>query len=155
MSTTALFVEVLIAGIEAFVWLSLLFLIVAGSGTISLTCLSTAISKIGDVKGWETLVSVFLLANAYVLGVIVDRFADWTYRKFEKSAFGKWINSVWGGGSYYFGFPASIDEMRLQVLKDNKSLAEFFDYQRSRARIARATVFNLSALIAGLLSDLT
>jgi hypothetical protein len=113
----ALFVEVLIAGLEAIVWIGLFALMIAGSGIISLSCLSTTASKIQYFKDWATPVSGFLFAGAYALGIIVDRFADWTYRRFEASTAGKLVNSLWGGDSCYFGFPASIDEMRLMVLK--------------------------------------
>ena len=40
-----------------------------------------------------------------------------------------------------------MGKMRLRIMKDSEGMAKFLDYQRSRLRIARATVFNLFVTI--------
>ncbi len=143
MVTTALFVEILIAGIEAAMWLSFLLLMITGHGAISTPAVCNWAVY---YKDWAALVTILTVGAAYVLGVLVDRIADTTYRWFEHKRLGQLINSYCGNGSYWYKFPARVEEMRLTIMKDGQAVAGFFDYQRSRVRIARSTVFNLTAM---------
>lgn len=123
MSTTSLFAEILIVGLEALFWVLLL---VAAGCDVSLDIL----------KEWEeysALITILLLASAYVLGIFVDRVADSFYSLFR----------------YSIKVPPTVPvgRMRLLIMKDSEGMAKFLDYQRSRLRIARATVFNLFVTI--------
>lgn len=125
MSTTTLFVELLIIGIEALVWVLLL----VGSLTdVSLVCV---IEKLKGWSGYSALITVMFLAVAYTLGILVDRASDIFYKLVQFRP-GR--------------LPAGVGEMRLTVMSANDGMAKFLDYQRSRLRIARATACNLFAV---------
>jgi len=122
VATTAVVAEILIAGLEAGAWVSLLVLAIFGSDWIDLAALDS----------WQALVTIVVLAAAYVLGILVDRAADslhnalgehWPPRPVDK--------------------PAGIPRMRMVVLREGGAISTFVDYQRSRLRVARATVANL------------
>jgi hypothetical protein len=117
MATTALVTEILIVGLEAETWVIMLVLAAFGTEWIDLDA----------VDGWEALVTVLVLAGAYVLGIVVDRVAD--------STFG------WLRGPDRPGFARK----RLEVLHTSPGMAPFLEYQRSRLRVARGTLFNMIA----------
>jgi hypothetical protein len=114
MATTALVTEILIVGLEVETWIALLILGVFGRDWIDL----------GGLSGWETAVTILGLAAAYVLGIVVDRLAD--------SAL-KWLRRDAPGFS----------TKRLAVMHSSPGIGPFVEYQRSRFRIARGTLFNL------------
>jgi hypothetical protein len=129
MSTTAIFVEVLIIGIQAAIWVTLLILSMFGyhwATTLKL-----------NLQGWESLATIGVLSFCYTLGVIVDRLADAFYIILNPKTFllrNKWINR---------NADRAHDSVRIAVLCSDKSLTNFLEYLRSRLRIARATVFNI------------
>jgi len=125
MSTTSLFVEILIIGLEAFVWLALIL------GTLWKPGPFFDILK--QYKEYAALMTMLLLALAYVLGIIIDRLADSFYKLFRYASDKP--------------LPAPVAKMRLRIMHDSEGMAKFLDYQRSRLRIARATVFNLLVTI--------
>ena len=69
MSTTVLFVELLIIGFQGGVWILLLIFSVFGYNWL-LELQSTGISD------WQTLITALLLSMFYVLGIMIDRTAD-------------------------------------------------------------------------------
>jgi len=73
MATTAVFAEILIVSLEVEAWLVLALLSVFGTRWIELA----------EVKDFATLLTVLVLALAYVLGIIVDRLADTLLDRFE------------------------------------------------------------------------
>lgn len=119
MSTTAIFVEILIVGLQAFVWLALLL------GVDKIVHLLEAL------KEYAALISMLVVALAYVIGIFVDRIADNFYKIFR----------------YESETPAPVGLMRLRIMKESEGMAKFLEYQRSRLRIARATAFNLFLII--------
>ena len=121
MATTAIVAEILIVGLEASAWLTLLVLTIFGTGWID----------VGVLEGWQALVTIVVLAGAYVLGILVDRAADSAHKALEGRRPGRVVDK-----------PASIATMRLAAMQVS-GVATFVDYQRSRLRIARATVLNL------------
>lgn len=139
MATTAIFAEILIIGLQAQVWIGLALL--AASGPLGLDR--------DDLSGLDVpdaLVVLVVAALAYVLGIIVDRLADTTL---------KWLEAASRGGHVKARLskhpclhtPAPVSNMRLVVMHESEGMTRFLDYQRSRWRIARATVFNLVLLI--------
>ena len=121
MSTTSLFVEILIIGIEALVWLGLFLSLVWNPGPY--------LDIFKHYKDYAALFTTLLLALAYVIGIIIDRLADSFYKilRYHSDA----------------PLPAPVGKMRLLIMHGSEGMAKFLDYQRSRLRIARATVFNL------------
>jgi 8-oxo-dGTP pyrophosphatase MutT (NUDIX family) len=127
MATTAIFVEILIIGLEAFIWIALL------SGTDAIqNCTKTLVG----LKEYSALITMLVVAAAYVLGIFIDRIADNYFKRFR----------------FETKTPASVGMMRLHVMKESEGIAKFVDYQRSRLRIARATYLNLLiTMVAGLI----
>lgn len=129
MSTTAIFAEILIIGLQATVWIALLVLSFLPKGSINP----------GALDGWEALTTVFVLAAAYTLGIVVDRIADSAYGRLRKI----WDKEEKGKGKRKKNLP-DVSIMRLRVMEKEDGKARFIDYQRSRLRVARATVLNVA-----------
>lgn len=115
MSTTNLFVELIVIGVGTFIWILLLLSAMFGweLGTlVSLVPLETAVP---------------LVSLVYVLGIAMDRLADVTFetlwgKSLRKSRFGELRN-------YY--------DARRQILTKSERLSELLEYGRSRLRICR------------------
>jgi hypothetical protein len=162
MATTAMFIEILIIGLQAVVWVALLAASIFGIKSVQLQNLSD----------WETLIIVLVFAIAYVLGILMDRLADTAFLRVlkvrdefvkrckSKEAVKKAkLNTLEMAAEIFRSIravtrPKSKEEkrttfstMRLKILIQNDAVAKFFDYQRSRLRIARATVLNLLLII--------
>ncbi len=136
MSTTALFAEVLIIGIQASAWILLLLLTWVGSDRAYLWgCLAKE-----SIKGFEPLATLSLLAGAYALGIIADSFAILMYyllrpeRHLQKIA---WLNQR---------MTRRYSDARLEVHFKENQLTLFFAYMRMRIRIVRGAAFNLIAI---------
>jgi hypothetical protein len=125
MSTTSLFVEILVVGIQTLVWLVLL---IHARWDVKLF-----LDMLKEYKDYAALITTLLLAFAYVIGIFVDRIAD---------SFCRWLRY---SGDH--SLPESVGKARLRIMKESEGMAKFLDYQRSRLRIARATVFNIFIMI--------
>lgn len=124
MSTTSLFVEILIIGMEALVWIGLLLSIKWDA--------SPCLAWLEQNSAYSALFTTVLLTLAYVVGIFVDRVADCFYTMFRFSTDQP--------------LPMSFGKMRLKIMHESEGMAKFLDYQRSRLRIARSTFVNLLAL---------
>src|SRR5215210_6955687 len=133
MATTAVVAEILIVGLEAEAWISLAILTVFGTDWIADVA----------VKDFATLLTVIVLAAAYVLGIVVDRLADTLLHWYEGTSFGKRVKASMSTNGE-IAKPARVSAMRMRVMHESEGMGRFLDYQRSRWRIARATVVNLA-----------
>lgn len=127
MSTTLLFVELLIAGIQVVVWFVLLILTVFGYEWIFAFPAEA-------LRDWQLLITAVILSFVYVLGILFDRLAD--------LMFSKWDRSI--GRQRFPDAPHSFSVVRFQITKDNEYLNHQFEYTRSRLRIARASSLNFA-----------
>lgn len=132
MTTTALFVEILVVGIQAMVWCILLVLAVTGYGWVD------DIRK--SLDGWETAASVVALTFAYPLGVIVDRVADLVFYLIPPQDFVmKWER-----------IRKDVDEAppddRIRILLSTGKAWEFLEFIRARIRITRTTTLNCALI---------
>jgi hypothetical protein len=130
MSTTSLFVELIVIGSGVFLWL--LFL--------SLACFG-----ISDIALDQTILvasAIPVLSFIYVLGTVWDRLAD--------AFFGR----VWGDGlrSSEFEDVADYYDSRRVILTRSPELSELLEYGRSRLRICRG--WTLNAPLVGLSLEL-
>ena len=129
MSTTNLFVELIVIGVGAFTWVGVLLSWMLG--------LRIEMFHGFDWKTWEAIPA---LALVYLLGIVADRVADkmfqfiWGDRKFAKSYTG-------GRGGYF--------KDRGYVLTHSDRFAEQYEYSRSRQRICRGWALNAVLLIIG------
>jgi len=121
MQTTALVIENVVGGFLAFLWMGLAILSLFDFDWI----------PGGVLKGLTPFLFLFLIPFAYMFGVLFDRLWDFLTK--------------WGLA------PAKRNvshAQRLHVFSYSEQTERFFDYIRSRLRIARATIWN-SVLITG------
>jgi 8-oxo-dGTP pyrophosphatase MutT (NUDIX family) len=121
VATTAIVSEILIAGLAALVWISMLLLTIFGTGWVDTSALD----------GWEALTTIFVLAAAYVLGIFIDRAAD----------SGEKLLEVWWPEAEVA--KPGVGAMRMAVYGQGGDAAKFVEYQRSRLRVARSATLNL------------
>jgi hypothetical protein len=119
MGTTDLFVELIVIGIGAAIWIVL--------GTLSLFGLTWVPKEILSIP---TLIP--FLSLVYIVGIVTDRIADvlfetiWAPRLLKK---------------YYSSSQEARDDRRL-IYSHNEYLAKLIEYGRSRLRICRGWAFN-------------
>lgn len=116
MTTTAVFAEILVGGLEALIWVALIALSIARQ--------KIDVDTMSKMHDWAAPVVPVVLAVAYTLGIVVDRVAD--------SAFRQWIPKPW-----------NESKLRLRVLARGDKVTDFIEYIRSRLRVARVTALNL------------
>ena len=125
MNTAALFVEILIAGLESLVWIWLLISI-----AFSPQWSSVFIKTFSDVEVFITTVS---LGFVYAIGVIIEELTD--------AIFEPWSNHL--KKSFIDSDMPSFYDMQLYVSSHGGRDDEQFDYMRSRRRILRVSAFNI------------
>lgn len=124
MSTTTLFVDLLIIGIQVAIWLVLLFLSLFGVEGIDLA----------QLKGWEATIGVLLLPLVYPIGVFVDHLAD--------TLLSSWRKRI--RDTYLQDKSRTVMDL-LMTAKDDK-LSAYYDYLRIRIRISRSSAFNFGVI---------
>lgn len=125
MSTTNLFVELLVVGVGAFAWVVLLILGFADKDI-------EVVFKLADVAWFVPLVSI-----VYVLGIVADRVADGIFEKF-------WGNTI---HNQIFSDRNSYYKARSMIFSSSQAIAELLEYNRSRLRICRGWGLNSVMLI--------
>jgi hypothetical protein len=125
MGTTNLFVELVVIGVGALLWVLLL----AGAALGFNPALANHL-----VKGDNLLIPV--LAVTYLFGILTDRMADILFE------------TLWAKRLCHVEFPSkdAYHEARIRVIAKSERLAERLEYGRSRMRICRGWTLN-SALI--------
>ena len=129
MGTTALFVEVIIIGVQGITWVTLIMFSIFGySWTIPL---ETAL------KDWAALTTITLMSVIYTFGIIIDRFFNAFTHIFNPS---KLILSIpWVKGKA----KDALDKENMPLIYQLEcTLALNQTYLATRLRIARATLFN-------------
>jgi hypothetical protein len=136
MSTTLLFAELLIAGIQVVVWFVLLVFSVFGYEWV----FNIQTQAFSD---WQILISVVALSFVYVLGILFDRFADILFRKWDRAITTKiFIGNKFPKEDIHRVFAVT----RFQLSQENEYLHHQFEYTRSRQRIARASALNFAII---------
>ena len=120
MTTTAVFAEILVGGVEALIWVALVALTIAQPSKADY-------EAIGKLHVWAAPIAPVLLVLAYALGIVVDRVADSLFKKI-------------------FGKTSDPADLRLQVLARGDKVTDFLEYIRSKIRVARVTTLNLAAI---------
>lgn len=148
MSTTAIFAELLVIGIQTGLWVTLL-----------VASLEPTLFRNVDFEGlkeWEVLITAGLFAVCYSLGVLVDRLADLFFLVVPPSLFIK-------KNSRLYNLQSGLSKLKLKAIpvklvelafRESKAL-EYFDYFRARIRITRALTINamlttVAAIVYGL-----
>lgn len=118
MSSTAMFVEILIIGIQTAIGITICVITLCGE-----VWLSEILIKI---KNWETLVTIMLLAITYTLGIIVDRVGDGLFLLLNpKDILQKntWVQQ-WRDQAH--------SDIRIKILAKEGQLSSLIDYIHSK-----------------------
>ncbi|MFQ5964764.1 MAG: hypothetical protein ACE5KZ_10825 [Candidatus Scalinduaceae bacterium] len=140
MNTTAIFAELVIGGLQTLTWLSLIGMTVLGPKTFSPIINAPSVSV------------VIIVAISYGLGVVFDRIWDFIL---DKSGLDDHIKAP-AKSSTAAREAKTEDEFHTTRQKifsaDPKMAVEFVNYNRSRMRVARSSVFNFALItITGLI----
>jgi hypothetical protein len=120
MTTTALFVEILVGGVQSLIWLGLLFLIWCDPKNL------LAWFKDGSLGS-----SVILLLLSYSIGVVFDRMWDLVIKPIDRRI-----------RAHFLPETGRVHQIRILLFSKDETRAYFVEYIRSRMRISRATVCN-------------
>lgn len=128
MATTAVFIEILLVGIQAVIWMVMLLLIIVGPA-------EAAKLDWEAIQSWVPLMSFTVLGIAYAAGVVIDKVADVLFTNVVGPFFGRKTDKGYG-------------KKRLFVRQHGGDMTTFLDYVRSRVRIARSTALNIALITA-------
>lgn len=128
MNTTDLFVEILVIGVGAVVWVTALVLSIFGYPFASLEQLFSIPALLPGI------------AFIYVLGIIVDRISDVFFDKYFVPSIRK---------KYYGDGKEAFDDRRT-ILVYSERLSQLLEYGRSRLRIVRGWALNFVFMIVSL-----
>ncbi|MDZ7289761.1 MAG: hypothetical protein ONB44_06965 [candidate division KSB1 bacterium] len=123
MSTTNVFAELLIIGIETLAWIALLIFSLFGYQWIDFSIFNNLV------------VAVPLAATAYVLGIIMDRVSDTLLSNADHAI----RRNVLGEE-----VAQSFSQLRSYILAKSPYLSNDLDYFRSRLRIMRSSTINFA-----------
>jgi hypothetical protein len=125
MSTTELFVELIIIGTGATIWVYLLAISIFGFTQVDLA----------QFASLTTLVP--FLSLTYVMGIVVDRVADTLFER------------IWSGkifSRYYQSQDEFYKDRRILYIHEGR-LADLLEYGRSRLRICRGWALNSTLIL--------
>lgn len=140
MKTTEIFVEQVLIG-----------LLVLATGYLPY-CNTGKIKELFESK--SIVEGAGIVAIAYLLGIVFDRFADTLLSRLEQYHRLKYtINLIENGKQHRNHDPYPEDKFQNKILKDNNGTTEKMNYFRSRIRLSRAlSIFTPALTISGLLS---
>lgn len=130
MTTTSLFTEILISGIQGSIWVTLIVTGILGYDWL--------LASLTQLEKWITLVTILVLAFWYTLGIIIDRFSYGLFALLNPVPIVKKIKWLSRQAQTYAG-----DTRLLKILIQQDKINEFLDYFRIRARVMRSTALNL------------
>ena len=120
MGTTELFVELIVIGIGAVIWIVL--------GTFSIF----GYTWIPNDELFSVSTLIPFLSLVYIVGIVTDRIADVLFEAI-------WVPKL--QKKYYSSSALARDDRRL-IYSSNEFLANLIEYGRSRLRICRGWAFN-------------
>jgi 8-oxo-dGTP pyrophosphatase MutT (NUDIX family) len=131
MATTAIIAEILIVGLQALAWLTLLIAAFAREWSPTKT-----------LNDWDAVALLLVIGGAYVAGVLIDRVADSLFDEPGIKQATRLQERTRETGKLARLF--ELGTKRLRVMSHEEGMGTFLEYQRSRLRIARSTVLNLA-----------
>jgi hypothetical protein len=132
MSTTALFAEILVVGLEASAWISLAVLAVTGTGWLD---------RLTGLQDWAVLLTLIVVAAAYAIGVLIDGVADRAV-EFTRKGMGKTHGE--GRSGRQRDSEAWMAARMTVMNQGGDALVAFLAYHRSRLRVVRGTAINMT-----------
>jgi len=135
MTTTVLFIEHLITGLQSFIWLAILTFSITGYNWF----------RFDLFKGFELFISFIALAIIYPIGIFIDNIADDLFKRWSK----KIRDNVMSKEKVEY---ESLTVMKILYHSNDEFLKNYLGYIRTRIRISRSTALNF--LIITILSVL-
>jgi hypothetical protein len=129
MSTTLLFVEILLIGLQSGVWIIFLVLVLWGNDFLKL--LENV--WLSDVN---IAIGLVIISFLYTIGIVIDRLAD--------TIFERWYSAL--KNKIFPNRKTPTQKMRFELSKSNPELSNNMYYARSRIRIARASAINFTLI---------
>lgn len=123
MTTTQVFIELLMTGFGSLVWILLFFLGINGLGFEILLDMEISNAFLLPIAGF-----------AYIIGIIIDRIGFQIFKKKER----KNINKVF----FEDENRTSIQLKVVYIIQNSDHLKSAIDYNRSRLRLARSWIIN-------------
>jgi hypothetical protein len=139
MSTTTLFVEILIIGFQACVWLFLVISSIVGGDSINF--IAAKFSK------YPALTTALVLAVAYVLGIFFDKLATWLI---EESWLGVRLQPLKDSIEKRYKNDRRVEYQRKYayiMVHKGQPMTDLL-YARSKVRILRASILNIPIITA-------
>ena len=124
MGTTSLYVEIVIIGLETMMWIISFFIYLTDIKYISL--IENIVEKLPA--------AIFILGMRYVLGLIIDRVADWLFDNIENKI--RKSSGLMAASSI--------------LIWKKSDQEEYFKFTRSKIRILRASSINMPLLMLSL-----
>lgn len=135
MSTTTLFVELLIIGFQACVWL---FLVVNSTvGVNSINLMATKFNKN------PALATALVFALAYVLGIFFDKLAKWLIEESRLRRYPKSLKKQITEADENSSPPSQPQEQYAYIMVRKGQPMADLSYARSKVRILRASIVNI------------
>jgi hypothetical protein len=122
MSMTSLFVELVVTGIHTCIVIGIIILAFTGYQNV----------KLNEILNLN--LAIPLLALAYIIGILVDRFADQIVRPHDQKLRSKYIPEDY----------SVLHEMRYYIASKSNDIYDELEYIRIRMRIARSAIVNFA-----------
>jgi hypothetical protein len=129
MSTTAVFVELLIIGLESLLWLSLFI--------SSLFGLDWVTTIVGTFEKADVFAAIVFIGLAYVVGIVVDEICD--------SLIEPWAKRI--RDSVQSDTKLNMWDVQAYVFSHSELATSQLGYMRSRLRILRSSIFNIALVV--------
>ena len=124
MTTTVLFIEHLITGFQAAVWITLFVFSLFGFDWFDLD----------QIKGLETIAAILVVSVVYPLGVFIDNIADDIFKPWNRKIRNKYVRDE------------SLSVRKLLITTKDETLASYLGYVRTRIRISRSAALNFALI---------
>ena len=140
MSTTQVFVELLITGFGGLIWIILFVCELCGFNISAVL--------FGD---YPTILIFPISGIAYIIGILVDRIGYQIFIKHEK----KHIPGVFQQDNEKVGYPMTEGEIYVElmiayIMQNSEQLKAQIDYNRTRLRLCRSWILNFGLIFLSL-----
>lgn len=132
MNTTSIFVELLIGGIQASIWVALL--------ALSFWNYNSILSILPQLEKWQTLVTVMVFAVWYTLGILVDQLSMIVISMLNPIY---WLGQLTVVSNKLKWSMGNTRTFHLEIIIQQNKVIEYLALYRSRSQILRVTTFNL------------
>ena len=125
METTQLYIELIIIGLEASIWMCIFFVNIVGNKVLSIY--SDVLDNLSS--------SLVLIGILYIVGIMTDRLSDIFFQKIENK----------------IRLKSGLQAKTSILIWKKYNQEKFSDYTRSRIRVLRASILNVPLISVSLI----